>query len=83
LGFPTGWSSTTHKDVCSTSTWHHQFFSGAITTVSSFFSSAVAGEERRLLRGEFFAHTFFTLLFVLLYFIYLPALLFISKTQKN
>jgi hypothetical protein len=73
LGFPTGWLITTHKDACCTST----------SLASNTFSGAVAGEERRLLQGEFFTHTLFTLFycFALLYFI-LPALLFIKNPKK-
>jgi hypothetical protein len=53
------------------------------TAASSYFSGAVAGEERRLLRGEFFAHTFFTLLFVLLYFILFYLHCFYNKNPKK
>jgi hypothetical protein len=52
--------------------------------ISSFFSGAVAGENSgRLLRGDFFARTSFTLFycFDLLYLFYLHG--FISKTQKK
>jgi hypothetical protein len=41
------------------------------------------GGSRRLLQGEFFAHTSFTLFIVLFYFIYFYLHRFISKTQKN
>jgi hypothetical protein len=99
LGFPTGWSFTTHKDVCSAPSniskqllfWRRCRGTkknnlprqlGALKR-SSFFSGAVAGEERRLLRGEF-SHTHSLLCFiVLLYFILFYLHCFLSKTQKN
>jgi hypothetical protein len=51
--------------------------------VAARFSGAVAGEERRLLRGEF-SHTHSLLCFiVLLYFILFYLRCFLSKIQKN
>jgi hypothetical protein len=44
------------------------------------FSGAVAGEEEDFCKGSL-AHTIFTLLFVLLYFIF--ACIILSKTQKK
>jgi hypothetical protein len=73
LGFPTGWSFTTHKET-----------SGAIThTPSAKFSGAVAGEKWKTSARGVFAHTSFTLFycFALFYLFYLHH--FISKTQKN
>ena len=51
-------------------------------TVSSIFSGAVAGEERRLPRGEF-SHTHSLLCFiVLLYFIYFTGIAFYQNPKK-
>jgi hypothetical protein len=82
LGFPTGWSFTTHKDlllhiiITATSSFL------APSPSSSFFSGAVAGEERILLRGEFFTHTYFTLLLFCFTLFILPASLYIKNTKK-
>jgi hypothetical protein len=53
---------------------HHQ--------VAALFLAPLPGRKRRLLRGEFFARTFFTLLFVLLYFIYFTCIALYQKPKK-
>jgi hypothetical protein len=65
LGFPTGWSFTTHKET-----------SGAITHAlaviympSSNFSSAVAGEKEDFYKGSLSLQIFYFVI-VLLYFIF-------------
>jgi hypothetical protein len=67
-----GWSFTTHQAI----------FLGAINQQQVFFWRRCQGGSRRLLRGEFFAHTSFTLLFVLLYFIYFYLHRFIKNPKK-
>jgi hypothetical protein len=49
---------------------------------AAIFWRRCRGGSRRLLQGEFFAHTSFTLFIVLLYFIYFTCIV-LSKTQKN
>jgi hypothetical protein len=72
LGFPTGWSFTTHKDLwSSTSTWSISLFSGA-----------VAGEEWKTSARRVFAHTSFTLLLFCFTLFVLPALLYIKNPKK-
>jgi hypothetical protein len=61
LGFPTGWSFTTHQ---------------------ALFLAPLPGRKRRFLRGEFFAHTSFTLLLFCFTLFILLALLYI-KNPKN
>jgi hypothetical protein len=72
----------------------HQRFFGAVAreqirrsshanyTPAKIFWHRCQGGSRRFLRGEFFAHTSFTLFIVLLYFIYFTCI-FLSETQKN
>jgi hypothetical protein len=61
LGFPTGWSFTTHQ---------------------ANFLVPLPGKSGRPLQGEFFTHTSFTLLLVLLYFIYFYLHRFIKNPKK-
>jgi hypothetical protein len=72
LGFPTGWSFTTHKES-----------SGGVTHAPvALFLALLPGKSGRLLRGEFsHAHPLLYYCFALLYLFYLHR--FISKTQKN
>jgi hypothetical protein len=54
-----------------------------IYQASSIFSGAIAGEEKEdFCEGSFFARTSFTLLFVLLYFIYCYLHRFIKNPKK-
>jgi hypothetical protein len=50
--------------------------------VAAYFLAPLPGRKRRLLRGEFFAHTSFTLLLFCFTLFILPALLYI-KNPKN
>jgi hypothetical protein len=83
LGVPNGLVITTHKDLllprqlyATALFWRHH-------RVAASFLAPLPGRKRRLLRGEFFAHTFFTLLFVLLYFIYFTRSAFYIKNPKK
>jgi hypothetical protein len=60
------------------SSWGSQL--GGHLPALSIFCGAVAGEKEDFCKGSL-ARTYFTLLFVLLYFI--SACTFYSKTQKN
>jgi hypothetical protein len=72
LGFPTGWSFTTHKES-----------SGAITHApAALFLAPLPGKSGRLLRGEFFAHTSFTLLLFCFTLFILPASFYIKNPKK-
>jgi hypothetical protein len=69
LGFPTGWSFTTHKD--------------RLLHASSFFSGAVAGEEvEDFCEGSFRTHILYFVI-VLLYFIYFTCIVLYQKPKKN
>jgi hypothetical protein len=60
------------------SSWGSQL--GGYLPASSVFSGAVAGEKEDFCKGSL-SHISFTLLFVLLYFIF--ACIFLSKTHKK
>jgi hypothetical protein len=90
LGFPTGWSFTTHKD-------HQLFFwrrcrgtkknnlphQLAAIKRSSSFSGAVAGEEvEDFCEGSFCMHILYFVI-VLLYFIYFTCIVLYQKPKKN
>jgi hypothetical protein len=53
------------------------------TTQQAIFWSRCRGGSRRLLRGEFFARTSFTLLFVLFYFIYFTCIVLYQNPKKK
>jgi hypothetical protein len=72
LGFPTGWSFTTHKDV----------WSPTSTRRISLFSSAVAGEEWKTSARGVSARTSFTLLLFCFTLFILPALFYIKNPKK-
>jgi hypothetical protein len=63
------------------SSWGSQR-AGHLPGIKHIFWRRCRGGKRRLLRGEFFTRTSFTLLFVLLYFIYFTCIV-LPKTQKN
>jgi hypothetical protein len=90
LGFPTGWSFTTHQanflaplpgieeeEAPTSTTLSHVNLAPAAN-----FLAPLPGKSGRLLRGEFLhAHPLLCYCFALLYLFYLHR--FISKTQKN
>jgi hypothetical protein len=55
---------------------------GYLPRIKLLFWRRCRGGSRRPLQGEFFAHTSFTLLFVLLYFIYFTCIVFIKNPKK-
>jgi hypothetical protein len=85
LGFPTGSPSTSNQDIF----WRHcrgieeeEEEAPSSTRHQDIFWRRCRGGSRRLLRGEFFAHTSFTtLLFCFTLFI-LPASFFIKNPKK-
>jgi hypothetical protein len=72
LGFPTGWSFTTHKES-----------SGSITHApAALFLAPLPGKSGRPLQGEFFARTSFTLLLFCFTLFILPASFYIKNPKK-
>jgi hypothetical protein len=80
LGFPTGWSFTTHKDYC----WGTKKNNLPCQLAISYFSGAVAGEEvEDFYEGSFRTHIlyFVIVLFCFTLFI-LPASFYIKNPKK-
>jgi hypothetical protein len=79
LGFPTGWSFTTHKDCC----WGTKKNNLPRKLAISCFSGVVAGEEvEDFCEGSFRTHIlYFVLLFCFTLFILL-ALFYIKNPEK-
>jgi hypothetical protein len=79
LGFPTGWSFTTHKDCC----WGTKKNNLPRQLAISYFSGAVAGEEvEDFCEGSFCTHILYFVI-VLLYFIYFTCITLYQKPKKN
>jgi hypothetical protein len=76
LGFPTGWSSTTHKDVCYTSTSLIKLAPAAL------FLAPLPGRKEDFCEGSS-SHTHTLLCFIVLpYFIYFTCIAFYQKPKK-
>jgi hypothetical protein len=83
LGFPTGWSSTTHKDVCYTSTFIINLAPVRNSGAATSFLAPLPGRKEDFCEGSS-SHTHSLLCFiVLLYFIYFTCIAFYIKNPKK
>jgi hypothetical protein len=79
LGFPTGWSFTTHKDYC----WGTKKNNLPRQLAISYFSGAIAGEKvEDFCEGSFRTHILYFVIALLL-FIYFTCIIFYQKPKKN
>jgi hypothetical protein len=70
------------RTVCSHINYTHQLIFWRLQREAANFLALLPGRKRRLLRGEFFAHTSFTLLLFCFTLFILSALLYIKKPKK-
>jgi hypothetical protein len=90
LGFPTGWSFTTHQANFLAPLPRNEEEEAPTSTISSHVNYAPAtnflaplpGKSGRPLQGEFFAHTSFTLLLFCFTLFILPASFYIKNPKK-
>jgi hypothetical protein len=79
LGFPTGWSFTTHKDCC----WGTKKNNLPRELAISYFSGAVAGEEvEDFCEGSFRTHILYFILLLCFTLFILLASFYIKNSKK-